>query len=52
MAQRGKCSMGCFFRFKLYLIRSEKGGLLNFMITTGDIDDRKPLEYKVLVEFI
>ena len=25
---------------------------LNFMITPGDADDRKPLEYKVFVEFI
>jgi hypothetical protein len=28
-----------------------KGELLNFMITPSDIDDRKPLEYKALVEF-
>ena len=28
------------------------GNLLNFMITPGDIDDRKPLEYKSFVEFI
>ena len=52
IAQRGKCSMGWFFGFKLHLICNEKGELLNFMITPGDIDDRKPLEYKVFVEFI
>ena len=44
IAQRGKCSMGWFFGFKLHLICNEKGELLNFMITPGDIDDRKPLE--------
>ena len=44
IAQRGKCSMGWFFGFKLHLICNEKGELLNFMITPGDVDDRKPLE--------
>ena len=44
--------MGWFFGFKLHLIYNECGELLNFMITPGDIDDRKPLEYKSFVEFI
>ena len=44
--------MGWFFGFKLHLICNECGELLNFMITPGDIDDRKPLEYKSFVEFI
>ena len=52
IAQRGKCSMGWFFGFKLHPICNEKGELLNFMITPGDVDDRKPLEYKAFVEFI
>ena len=52
IAQRGKSSMGWFFGFKLHLICNEKGELLNFMITPGDIDDRKPLEYNAFVEFI
>ena len=43
---------GWFFGFKLHLICNEKGELLNFMITPGDVDDRKPLEYKAFVEFI
>ena len=51
-AQRGKCSMGWFFGFKLHLICNEKGELINFMITPGDVDDRKPLEYKVFVDLI
>lgn len=41
IAQRGKCSMGWFFGFKLHLICNEKGEILNFMITPGDVDDRK-----------
>lgn len=52
IAQRGKCSMGWFFGFKLHLICNEKGELLNFMITPGDVDDRKPLEYKAFIEFL
>ena len=52
IAQRGKCSMGWFFSFKLHLICNEKGELLNFMITPGDIDDRKPLEYKAFIDSV
>lgn len=52
IAQRGKCSMGWFFDFKLHLIWNEKGELLNFMITPGDVDDRKPLDYKAFVEVL
>ena len=51
-AARGKCSMGWFFGFKLHLICNEKGELLNFMVTPGDVDDRKPLENKHFVEQI
>ena len=52
IAQRGKCSMGWFFGFKLHLICNEHGELLNFMITLSNVDDRKPLEYKSFVEFV
>ena len=52
IAQRGKCSMGWFFGFKLHLICNEKGELLNFMITPGNTDDREPLEYKAFVDAI
>ena len=51
-AARGKCSMGWFFGFKLHLICNEKGELLNFMVTPGDVDDRKPLEDKHFIEQI
>ena len=40
------------FGFKLHLICNEKGELLNFMITPGDVDDREPLKYKAFVELI
>ena len=52
VAQRGKCSMGWFFGFKLHLICNEKGELLNFMITPGDVDDRRPQEYEAFTKFL
>ena len=36
IAQRGKCSMGWFFGFKLHLICNEMGELLNFGKLVGD----------------
>ena len=44
--------MDWFFGFKLHLICTEHGELLNFMITPGDVDGRKPLEYRSFVEFV
>ena len=35
--------MGWFFGFKLHLIVNEKGDILNFVITQGNVDDRAPL---------
>ena len=43
LAERGKCSMGWFFGFKLHLIINDKGEILNFMFTPGNVDDREPL---------
>ena len=48
IAQRGKCSMGWFFGFKLHLICTERGELLNFMITPGDVDDLNLLNTSLL----
>ena len=44
--------MGWFFGFRLHLICNERGELMNFMITPGDMDDRKTIEYKAFVEII
>jgi hypothetical protein len=52
ISQRGKVPWAWFFGFKLHLICNEKGELLNFIITPGDVDDRKPLEYKAFIELI
>lgn len=52
IAMRGKCSMGWFFGFKLHIIINEKGEILSFMITPGDVDDREPLKVKDFVKEI
>ena len=52
LAQRGQCSMGWFYGFELHLICNEKGDLLNFMVTPGNVDDREPLRNKSFIERI
>jgi hypothetical protein len=44
IAQRGKSTMGYFFGFKLHLVINDKGEILNFVITPGNVDDRDPLK--------
>lgn len=50
LAERGKSSMGWFFGFKLHLICNEKGELLSFYLTKGNVDDRNPKHIKNLTE--
>lgn len=40
IAQRGKCSTGWFYGFKLHLVINHLGEILSFWITPGNIDDR------------
>ena len=44
IAARGKSSMGWFFGFKLHLIVNDKGEILAFHISPGNVDDRVPVE--------
>lgn len=41
LAQRGKTSLGWFFGFKLHLVLNERGELLSFALTPGNVDDRR-----------
>ncbi len=50
LAERGKCSSGWFFGFKLHLIINDRNEILNFMFTPGNLDDREPLYSGVLIE--
>lgn len=43
LANVGKSTMGWFYGFKLHLIVNEKGDILNFVLTQGNVDDRTPL---------
>ena len=52
LAECGKCSMGWFFGFKLHLIINDKGEILNFMFTPGNVDDREPLKQKKFLKNI
>jgi hypothetical protein len=38
-AERGKTSMGWFFGFKLHLIINDKGEIISFALTTGNVSD-------------
>jgi hypothetical protein len=47
LAARGKTSTGWFFGFKLHLIFNDRGELLNLRLTSGNVDDRKPVPQMV-----
>jgi len=46
IATKGQCSIGWFFGFKLHLIINDRGEILDFMLTQGNVDDRDPLRNK------
>lgn len=46
LAERGHCSLGWFYGFKLHIVTNDCGGIIDFMITKGNVDDRKPLKTK------
>ncbi len=39
----GKTTMGWFFGFKLHLLINDRGGLVNYRLTAGNVDDRAPV---------
>jgi len=43
LAQTGKSTIGWFYGFKLHLVINESGEVLSFHITSGNVDDRKPV---------
>ena len=42
-ARRGKTSVGWFYGFKLHLVVNDRGELLTFCLTPGNIADRQPV---------
>ena len=45
VARKMKSTLGWYYGFKLHLIINDKGGLLDFLLTPGNVDDRAPLKY-------
>jgi hypothetical protein len=50
LAKRGQCSVGWFYGFKLHLVLSDTGDMINFMLTPGNTDDRMPLKNEAFVD--
>ncbi|KAA6311192.1 hypothetical protein EZS27_037633 [termite gut metagenome] len=48
LAEIGKSTMGWFFGFKLHLLCNERGELINFCLTRGNVDDRNQKVFSVL----
>lgn len=44
IAQRGKSTIGYFYGFKLHMIVNDMGEIIDFVLTPGNVDDRKPLK--------
>ena len=44
IAARGKSTMGYFFGFKLHIVINDRGEIIEFVITPGNVDDREPLK--------
>jgi Transposase DDE domain/Transposase IS66 family len=42
-ARRSKTSVGWFYGFKLHLVVNDRGKLLAFCLTPGNVDDRRPV---------
>ena len=49
-AAMGKSTMGWFYGFKLHLICNERGELINFMLTRGNVDDRDETVFNRLTD--
>jgi len=43
IAKKAKSTLGWFFGFKLHLVINDKGEIMAFKLTAGNVDDRKPV---------
>ena len=44
LARKSFGTLGWFYGFKLHLVCNDKGEIVEFMLTPGNVDDRKPLK--------
>jgi len=49
IATKGKTTLGWFFGFKLHIIINDKGEIISFVITQGNVDDRQPLSMESFI---
>lgn len=52
MATKGQCSIGWFFGFKLHIVINDKGEILDFLFTQGNVDDKESLKNKTFHDSI
>lgn len=52
IATKGCGTLGWFFGFKLHIIINDKGEIISFVITQGNVDDRAPLSMDSFIEKI
>jgi len=46
IAEKSYGTMGWFYGFKLHLVANDRGEIVDFLITTANVDDRQPLKDK------
>lgn len=52
IAKKSSGTMGWFYGFKLHLVCNDKGEVIEFMLTPGNVDDRFPLKQQKFVDEI
>lgn len=52
IATKGCGTLGWFFGFKLHIIINDRGEIISFVITQGNVDDREPLSIDSFIEKI
>jgi Transposase DDE domain. len=52
LALKGNGTLGWFFGFKLHLIINDKGEIISFVITQGNVDDRAPLKIESFISAV
>lgn len=50
LAKKSAGTMGWFFGFKLHLVCNDKGEIIEFVLTPGNIDDRFPLQQQQFLD--
>lgn len=50
IAEKSFGTMGWFYGFKLHLVANDKGEIVDFLITSANVDDRQPLKDKTFHE--